>query len=548
MMRLSLALFLAASAVLARPLLAADCAALRSITLPDTTITMAGHAEGGLLPPYGAPVAKLPAFCRVAGVLHPTPDSVIKFEVWMPEQGWNGRLLGTGNGGFAGSVYYDQMAAMLRRGYAVTGSDAGHEAEGEDAAFSYRHPEKVKDFGWRAVHLNALRAKEILTAYYGHPQQKAYFDACSDGGREALMEAQRFPEDYDGILAGAPANDWTHLFSSGVDVVQTTLRNPAGYISSYKLPAITHAALAACDAQDGLKDGIVGDPQSCRFDPGVLLCKDGDDLQCLTAPQVTTLKKLYSGGVDSHGKSIFPGFTPGDEVGSWKYWILGSGPGSGGGSSYTQNYFRYLVTGDANWSVMTANVDESQKAAVKTTSEALDSTDPDLSRFAARGGKLIVYHGWSDPAISPYNAIRYWQSVQDTMGSEKANGIMQLYMAPGMEHCLGGPGPNSFGQLSVAPAAGPGTGALDLLQLWVEKDQKPEFILAAKTLTKTAPEIDAKPTAKAAAKHASRKGRKAAASPDAVSYMVRPLCPYPQQARYDGTGDPNRPASFHCAK
>ncbi len=543
------ALFFAAFAVCALPAFAADaCASLKTAQLHGTTITLAEHTETRLTPPYGSPISKLPGFCRVAGILRPTADSAIKFEVWMPEAGWNGRLLGTGNGGFAGSIYYDQMANMLRQGYAVTGSDAGHEAEGEDAAFSYHHPEKVKDFGWRAVHLNALRAKEILTAYYGHPQQKAYFDACSDGGREALMEAQRFPEDYDGILAGAPANNWAHMLSSGVDVLQTTLRDPAGYISSYKLPAITRAALAACDAQDGLKDGIVSDPQSCHFDPSVLLCKEGDNLQCLTAPQVTTLKKLYSGGVDSHGRSIFPGFTPGDEAGAWKSWILGSGPGSGGGSSYSQNYFRYMVTGDPSWSVMSASVDESLKAAVKNTSEPLDSTNPDLSRFAARGGKLIVYHGWNDPAISPYNAIQYWQSVQDTMGSEKANGMMQLYMVPGMEHCLGGPGPNSFGQLSVAAAAGPGTGALDLLQAWVEKDQRPAAILAAKSLAKAVPESDAKPAAKAGVRPTARKGIKPATSPAAVSYMVRPLCPYPQQARYDGTGDPNRAASFHCAK
>ncbi len=548
MTRLSLALLFAATLFAASPLFAADCAAMKSVALPDTTITLAVRAEGGLLPPYGAPIAKLPAFCRVAGVLHPTADSVIKFEVWMPEEGWNGRLLGTGNGGFAGSIYYDHMANMLRRGYAVTGSDAGHEADGEDAAFSYRHPEKVKDFGWRAVHLNSLRAKEILTAYYGHPQQKAYFDACSDGGREALMEAQRFPEDYDGILAGAPANNWAHMLSSGVDVVQTTLRDPAGYISSYKLPAITRAALAACDARDGLKDGIVSDPLSCHFDPEVLLCKDGDNLQCLTAPQVATLKKLYSGGVDSRGKSIFPGFVPGDEAGAWKSWIVGSGPGSGGGSSYAQNYFRYMVTGDPKWSVLSANVDESLREAVDKTSGALDSTNPDLSRFAARGGKLIVYHGWNDPAISPWNAIQYWQSVLDNMGGEKADTFLQLYMAPGMEHCLGGPGPNSFGQLSLPAAGGPGTGALDLLQLWVEKNEKPKSILAAKMIAQGGPETDSKLPAKAAARTPGRKGAKAATTTAAATYMVRPLCPWPQQAHYNGTGDPNRPTSFYCSK
>jgi feruloyl esterase len=525
MSRLPFALLLSAASLCAAPAFAADCASLKSAALPNTTITTAERTQRKLVPPYGDSIDKLPAFCRVAGVLHPTPDSAIKFEVWMPEQGWNGRLLGTGNGGFAGTIYYGQMAAMLRRGYAVAGSDAGHEGDAEDAAFAYHHPEKIEDFGWRAVHLTAVHAKELLTAFYGHPQHKAYFDSCSDGGREALMESQRFPEDYDGILAGAPANNWAHMLTSGIDVLQTTLRDPAGYISSMKLPAITRAALAACDAQDGVKDGIISDPQSCHFDPSVLLCKDGDGLSCLTAPQVTTLKKLYSGGVDSHGQSIFPGFVPGYEAGSWKSWILGSGPGGGGGSNYASNYFRYMVADDATWSALTANVDDSLRMAVEKTSRALDSTNTDLGPFAARGGKLLVYHGWNDPAISPWNAINYWNSVQQQMGSDNASKFMQLYMVPGMEHCALGPGPSNFGQFGLPTAAGPGSGALDLLQLWVENGQQPQMILASKTIPAKAPA-----------------GKEAA-----PASIVRPLCPYPQQARYNGTGDPNRPTSFRCA-
>ncbi len=523
MSRLSLDLLLSVLLFSVSPAFAADCASLKSTTLADTTITTAEHAEGNFVPPYGEP-GKLPAFCRVAGVFHPTSDSIIKFEVWMPEQGWNGRLLGVGNGGFAGTIGYRQLAAMLARGYAVAGSDAGHEADAEDAAFAYHHPEKVVDFGWRAVHLTAVHAKELLAAFYGKPQQKAYFDACSDGGREALMEAQRFPDDYDGILAGAPANNWAHMVSSGVDVAQTTLRDPAGYISSLKTPAISQAALSACDAQDGVKDGIISNPESCHFDPSVLLCKNGDSLSCLTAPQLTTLKKLYSGGVDSRGKSIFPGFVPGDEAGSWKSWILGDGPGGGGGPNYANNYFRYMVNGDPAWSVLNASIDDSLRQAVAKTSAAIDSMDPDLGAFAAKGGKLIVYHGWNDPAISPWNSINYYKSVQQKMGPDAASKVMQLYMVPGMEHCIGGPGPNLFGQLSAPGAGGAGSGALDLLELWVEKDQQPTQILAMKPLP-----------AKDAAKDA------------APAYMVRPLCPYPQKAVYDGSGDPNAAASFKCS-
>ena len=521
---------------------ATECGTLKSASLSDTTIVLAEHAEGTLKLPYGNPLSKLPSLCRVAGVLHPTPDSSIKFEVWMPEQGWNGRLLGTGNGGFAGTIYYDQMASMLRQGYAVAGTDAGHEAEAEDAAFAYHHPEKVEDFGWRAVHLTAVRAKELVVAFYGRPQQKAYFDSCSDGGREALMEAQRFPEDYDGILAGAPANNWAHMVTSGIDVQQITLRDPGGYIGALKLPAISRAALAACDAQDGVADGIISDPEACHFDPKVLLCKEGDALSCLTAPQVTTLQKLYSGGIDSHGKSIFPGFTPGDEAGAWRSWILGDGPGGGGGNNYLNNYFRYMVTGDPTWTALTANVDASLRQAMEKTSAALDATSPDLSAFAGHGGRLMMYHGWNDPAISPWNSINYRNAVIQSMGSEKADEVMQLYMVPGMEHCAGGPGPNVLGQLSFPGAAGHGTGALDLLQLWVENNQKPQMILAAKELPGSSQA--GTPTRPARAKTS----KSTAAKPAAPNYMIRPLCPYPLQARYDGTGSANRPSSFHCTK
>jgi feruloyl esterase len=204
---------------------------------------------------------------------------------------------------------------------------------------------------------------------------------------------------------------------------------------------------------------------------------------------------------------------------------LGSGPGGGGGSNYASNYFRYMVTGDATWSALTANVDDSLRMAIEKTSKALDSTNPDLGPFAARGGKLLVYHGWNDPAISPWNTINYWNSVQQKMGSDNASKVMQLYMVPGMEHCASGPGPSNFGQFGLPPAAGPGSGALDLLQLWVENGRQPQMILASKTIRAKTP----------------------AGEEAAPASIVRPLCAYPQQARYNGTGDPNHPTSFRCA-
>jgi feruloyl esterase len=499
---------------------AANCDAIQDLKLPDTTITLAQKTTDVEGPDIDAPAHGLPEFCRVAGVLRPSADSEIHFELWLPETGWNGRFLGVGNGGFAGSIGYRQLAGNLRRGYATAGSDAGHMADAEDATWAFGHPEKIKDFGWRAVHLTTERAKEIVASYYGKPAAKAYFDGCSDGGREALMEAQRFPEDYDGILAGAPANNWAHMLTSGAAVAQETRGDPHAYISSMKLAAIQRATLAECDARDGVKDGIIGDPTKCRFDPGVLLCKRADSLDCLTRPQVDSLKKFYAGGADSHGTTIFPGFALGDET-SWRDWIVGGGPGAGYGDQYVQNYFRYMVTGDPKFNILTANVDALLAQAVGATSAELDSTNPDLTSFAARGGRLIIYHGWNDPAISPWNSIDYYKSVRKQMGEQKSESFFRLYMVPGMEHCVGGPGPDFFGQLGLPTSTEPKFGVFDALVDWVEQNVP----AGAVTATKYAPGANGENRVK----------------------MMRPLCAYPEMAKYKGDGDTNDAASFICA-
>ncbi|ADW67492.1 tannase/feruloyl esterase family alpha/beta hydrolase [Granulicella tundricola] len=497
---------------------AATCASLAALSLPDTTIT---HAEavppGPLKPPYGDPIASLPAFCRVTGILRPTPDSEIRFEVWLPEKeapkgkpAWNHRLLDVGNGGFAGTIAYGQMASNLRKGYATAGTDTGHQAEAEDASWAYHHPEKIKDFGYRALHLTTQRAKTILAAYYGEPQKKAYFDACSDGGREALMEAQRFPEDYDGILAGAPANNWTGLLSAGVDVSHTVIAHPEGYISSFKLRAINTAVLNACDAQDGLKDGLLNDPRTCHFDPATLLCKSGDELTCLTAPQVASLSKIYAGGHDSTGNPIFPGLMPGGEA-DWRDWITGGGPSE---SRYMLNFFRYMVYDDPAWSPLAAAVDASVRTAHEKMAEPLNATNPDLAPFIAHGGKLLLYHGWNDPAISPLNTIAYYQQVVAKVGPAQAEAAVKLYMVPGMGHCAGGPGPSGFGQIGLPS---PGAGAIDQLQDWVETGKAPTSIIAAKYTA------------------------------DRKIQMTRPLCPYPQLAQYTGKGSTEDSTNFTCA-
>jgi hypothetical protein len=305
--------------------------------------------------------------------------------------------------------------------------------------------------------------------------------------------------------------------TTGVEIAQATLSVPAGYISSFKLPAIEKASLAACDASDGVKDGFLNNPTQCHFDPNALLCKDRDSLDCLTSPQITSLKAFYGMGVPKPGPVAFGGYAMGDES-SWGQWVLGGGPGSGSGVQYVTNYFRYMVTDDPKWNILTADVDAVAKQAVSKTAAELDSNNPDLSGLHRRNGKLILYHGWSDPAIPPTNTTTYYESVQKKMGSAEAEKFVRLYMVPGMEHCVGGPGPSAFGQLGIPTTKGPKFGIFDALVDWVEKDSPPDTVIATKY------------------------------SPEKTVVMTRPLCPYPQLARYKGTGDTNDAANFACTQ
>jgi len=505
--------------ILAHQAPAADCESLSNLKLADTTITVAQSiASGSFTPPGGKPLTDLPAFCRVAGVIKPTPDSHIQFETWLPASGWNHKFRGIGNGGFAGQISYEQLANSIRRGYATAVTDDGHEANGLDGSWAYRHPEKVIDFGYRAVHLTAQTAKAVVKAFYSDPLQHSYFDGCSDGGREALMEAQRFPEDYDGILAGAPANYWTHLLSGGLAATQPLLAHPEAYISDLKLPAITAAVMSACDAEDGVKDGVLNDPRKCHFDPSALLCQGEETSSCLTAPQIDALKAIYAGGRDSKGQEIFPGLMPGSEE-TWGLWVTGQAIGQSLGYGFVSGYFRYMVVEDPTWNPLTANPGEVMRLADEKTARILNSDQSSLTGFVARGGKLILYHGWNDAAISPLNTVKYYRSVRTTMGLDNAEGAVRLYMVPGMGHCFGGPGPNSFGQLGTVTEKGPKHGIFDALEGWVEKGTPPGEIIATKYIGD-----DQHKTVQ----------------------MTRPLCPYPQELQYKGSGDSNDSANFSC--
>jgi len=503
-----------------------DCAALAKLSLPDTTIARAESLAGGAFTPPGhPPISHLPAFCRVSGTIKPSMDSDILFEVWMPAAGWNGRFFGVGNGGFAGSISYDQMASVLAHGYATASTDTGHRGGMADATWARQHPEKVIDFGYRAIHDLTVNAKSIVAAYYGGPPAHSYFSSCSNGGRQALMEAQRYPGDYDGIIAGAPANYWTHLLANAVWNL-LALQGDA-YIPSQKLPAIQSAALAACDALDGAKDGVIADPVQCRFDPSVLQCQGTETDSCLTAPQVDALKKLYAGGHLSDGKQLFPGYTPGGEAeqGGWSLWITGSAPQRssmhtfGAQFFFGTQFFRNMMFDDPRWDYHTFNVDRDLKATDEKLAPILNATDPDLSRFQSRGGKLILYHGWSDAAIAPRNTIDYYESMAAKMGQRRADGFVRLYMVPGMEHCIGGPGPSSFGQFG----GGSGDADYDMqaaLERWVEKGIAPGTIIGEK--------------------------RRNDLDPTSPLLRAMPICVWPKAPRYLGKGSTNDAANFTC--
>jgi hypothetical protein len=511
--------------LIAAPLAASTCDSLAGLKLPHTSITAAQVvAAGAFTPPGPAPrpaalatYQALPAFCRVQGVLQPSGDSHIEFEVWLPVSGWNGEYMGIGNGGSAGSITYTYtanahgLADALLEGFAASSTDTGHRGAGDDYSFGKGHPEKSIDYFYRGIHETAVEAKAIVQAFYGAGAKVSYFDSCSNGGREALMEVQRYPADYDGVLAGAPSNFRTRLQLEMVWVSEALSAEPGSHFPSSKLPAIEAAALEACDAVDGLKDGVLDDPSKCHFDPVVLLCKGPETDACLTQPQVTALKKIYSGPRNSQGEQIFPGYMPGGETGvanAWASWITGTGERAGSSVVRAQGFFDSFLDPDPRWNVPNFNFDRDVKAFEDSAAGLANATNPDLSSFADRGGKLIIYHGWSDAAVPPLSTVNYYRQVVSKMGPKAAD-FSRLYMVPGMQHCAGGSGPNSFRQPITAS-----------LEHWVEKGAAPGSIVAAKY------KVDGNP------------------SSGVVS--TRPLCPYPQVARYNGSGSIDDAANFVC--
>ena len=502
---------------------AAACAALTGSTVADgSSVTLASAVPAGSLRiSDNITVPNLPAFCRVQGISRPTADSNIRFEVWLPRPAaWNQKFLSTGEGGFAGQIQYGRSgrdAALdenLRRGYATASTDTGHEAA--DLHFAIGHPERGIDYLTRAKHVTTVAAKEIIARYYGRPPVHAYFNSCSNGGREGLIEAQLYPDDFDGLILGAPWN-----FQSRSTIAHLWMRRllsePGAAIPSEKLPMVHAAVLKACDGADGLADGVINNPASCHFDPKTLECKGDDGPACLTPAQVASLTKIYEGPRDPRdGSSLFPGFSRGAETDTF------GRPDSVAG--LPEQFSVNFVYGDPNWDWRTFDLEKDMPAMLEAGRiGAAGSTDFEAAK--RRGVKIIQYHGWNDHGIPPGASVRYYEAVANANGGlAKTQAFYRLFMVPGMGHCFGDVGASNFGGVGqqAPPVRDSAHDLMAALEDWVERGIPPGEFIATKYV-----------------------------SPDPAATAVRfqrRLCMFPAVAKYKGAGDPNDAASFTCAK
>jgi feruloyl esterase len=476
------------------------CEDLARTSLPNTTILSAGSVPaGGFTAPgsgnaaAAAAFSTAPAFCRVVARLTPTADSDIRVEVWLPRAGWNHKLQAAGNGGLGGTIPYPALAAAVRAGYAATATDTGH--VGGNADFVAGHPEKLIDFGYRAIHEMTVAAKALVAAHYDAPPQRSYFSSCSTGGRQALVEAQRYPDDFDGIAAGDASWDQMRLYAARVALNVFVNRDPAAVIPSSKYPMIHNAVLNACDAADGVKDGVIEDPARCRFDFAALTCAAEDRADCLTRPQVDTAKAMTSPIADPRsGTVLHPGrYYPGSELG----WGGVAGPAPSGES--LEGMRKIVFT--PGWDYHTIRVPDDVERAVRADNGLLYAGEPNLAPFFRRGGKLLMYHGWADPLVTPDASLIMFKRINDAVGASAAKSLA-LFMVPGMGHCQGGPGTDVFDKVAA-------------IDRWVESGAPPPSIVASHMTGTT---VD----------------------------RTRPLCAYPTSAHYSGRGSTDEAKNFTC--
>ena len=480
---------------------AAPCGELTKLTLANTTVTAATPVPKGVFNPADTPTKPLtvPAFCRVQ--LHATavPDSDIGMEVWLPqEDAWNGKLLGIGNGGYSSVLDYAAMADGLRAGYAVVATDQGH--HGDDLRFVVGHPGKIEDWADRAIHVMTTTAKLVVRDALGRFPAHAYFNGCSTGGFQGMVETQRHPQDYDGVIAGAPGYPRLNLSASFLAAWAINHDvSGAEILPVSKLPMLNHSAVAACGT-----NGVIEDPRQCRFDPGTLQCNGAEAADCLTPAQVGVVRAIYAGPRNPRThEPVFPGWDPGSEAPGgdtrlgWTAYIVGQP------EPVRLELWKYWVFGNPDFDWRSFDLDRDLTRGNELL-PVMTAVSPDLSAFRARGGKLIMYHGWADNVSSARGTIDYYDSVERDIGDlAKTQAFFRVFLVPGMGHCTGGPGTDHFDPVAAIAA-------------WVERDQAPDRIIATH---ETAGAVD----------------------------RARPLCPYPQQAQYAGTGIRDDAASYICA-
>jgi feruloyl esterase len=525
---------------------AKECRDLVGLTLGHVAVKSAEPIDDGIFragdpnqtSAATAAYSGLPAFCRVQGVSTPVAGSEIGFEVWLPRaKDWTRRLHMVGNGAYSSRIYYAQMVARIRAGDVAVATDTGH--QGGELTFAIGHPQRIVDFAHRAVHESVLAAKALTNVYYGASPAFSYFSGCSTGGYQALMAAQRHPRDFDGIIAGDPGNNRSNL---NLAFLWNYLSNhPHGddqhqIVPNEKLLLINHAIVASCDRLDGVTDGVVSDPRSCHFDLQSLLCSQDDAPNCLTHAQIDAVTRMYAGPKDARtGKSIYPGYSLGsegvvageeDELPGWSaYWSNPKRPTE----PDRADFFRYWVFNDPHWDWWKFNWGSDIDVINHTIAPVFNATSADLHEFESHHGKLILFMGAQDPVGAADEAIDYYQAVEATAsGASQATrrkqtlAFLRLYMVPGMAHCAGGPGATHFSTAtrdSEPPVSDAQHDMAIALEQWVEKGVAPERLIATK--------FDKE--------HGT----------DRRVLFQRPLCVYPQVARYTG-GPTNSADSFAC--
>jgi feruloyl esterase len=478
------------------------CDGLKALSTPRVTVMAADVVPAGVFVPPAQPgpgraaaapnaltppPEPIPQHCRVKLTFKPTSDSNIYSELWMPTDNWNGKLLVVGNGGFAGSIQgYGDMQVALRLGYAAAATDTGHNAaDGPNGMFALRHPEKIVDFAYRALHLTTVESKRLIKDFYSREAQFSYYKGCSTGGRQGVMAAIRYPEDYDGIIAGALANRHIHMHTAGSARQIELARHPEMAISPEKAQLVSEAVMNKCDA---LHEGFLNNPDQCRFDFSTLLCKGAESNECLTPPQLKAVETFYGGVKNRKGEVIFAGQVLGNPL----------PPQRSNPDLTVSDTVRIWAFQNPNYDWKTFDLDRDMPI-IDRKIGFVDATDPDLRQFRAHGGRLLLYAGWADTGITPKNTVEYYQSVVKYIGNAQSSDFARLFMVPGMGHCRGGAGPDTFDTIGT-------------LSQWREKGATPWSIPAV----------------------------------NKTSGLSRPLCPYPQYAKYKGTGDLKDAANWVC--